>query len=99
VAKNQARYQQALQHGFALNKAERWQDSIPAFRAAINEFPQQPLPYVGLGEACFGLKQTDRALDCFKLAARHSGGNVEYLRRVADLQERLGRLTEASQTY
>ncbi len=99
MAKNQARYQQALQHGFTLNKAERWQDAIPAFRAAINEFPQQALPYVGLGEACFGLKQTDRALDCFKLAARYSGGNVEYLRRVADLQERLGRLTEASQTY
>jgi tetratricopeptide (TPR) repeat protein len=99
VANNQARFQQALKRGFELNSAEKWQEAIPAFRAAINEFPQQPLPYAGLGEACFGLKQTDRALDCFKLAARYSGGNIEYLRKVADLQERLGRLTDASQTY
>jgi tetratricopeptide (TPR) repeat protein len=99
VANNQARFQQALKRGFELNSAEKWQEAIPAFRAAINEFPQQPLPYAGLGEACFGLKQTDRALDCFKLAARYSGGNIDYLRKVADLQERLGRLTEASQTY
>ena len=99
MANNQARFQQALRRGFELNSAEKWQEAIPAFRAAINEFPQQPLPYAGLGEACFGLKQTDRALDCFKLAARYSGGNIEYLRKVADLQERLGRLTDASQTY
>jgi tetratricopeptide (TPR) repeat protein len=99
VANNQVRYQQALKHGFAFNKAERWQEAIPVFRAAVNEFPQRALPYVGLGEACFGLKQIDRALDCFKLAARYSGGNIEYMRKVADLQERLGRLTEASQTY
>jgi tetratricopeptide (TPR) repeat protein len=99
VANNQARFQQALKRGFELNSAEKWQEAIPAFRAAINEFPQQPLPYAGLGEACFGLKQTDRALDCFKLAARYSGGNIDYLRKVADLQERLGRLTDASQTY
>jgi tetratricopeptide (TPR) repeat protein len=99
VANNQALFQQALKRGFQLNKADKWQEAIPAFRAAMNEFPQQPLPYVGLGEACFGLKQTDRALECFKLAARYSGGNIAYLRKVADLQERLGRLTEASQTY
>lgn len=99
MANNQARFQQALKRGFELNKAEKWQEAIPAFRAAINEFPQQALPYAGLGEACFGLKQIDRALDCFKLAARYSGGNIDYLRKVADLQERLGRLTEASQTY
>lgn len=99
MANNQARFQQALRRGFELNHAEKWQEAIPAFRAAINEFPQQALPYAGLGEACFGLKQTDRALDCFKLAARYSGGNIAYLRKVADLQERLGRLTEASETY
>lgn len=99
MANNQARYQQALRRGFELNHAEKWQEAVPAFRAAINEFPQQALPYAGLGEACFGLKQTDRALDCFKLAARYSGGNIDYLRKVADLQERLGRLTEASETY
>ncbi|MFZ0548395.1 MAG: tetratricopeptide repeat protein [Candidatus Promineifilaceae bacterium] len=99
MANNQARFQQAVRRGFELNRAEKWQDAVPAFRAAINEFPQQPLPYAGLGEACFGLKQIDRALDCFKLAARYSGGNIAYLRKVADLQERLGRLTEAGQTY
>ena len=45
------------------------------------------------------LKQLDKALDCYKLAARYSGGDLSYLRKVADLQERMGLLMEAGRTY
>jgi tetratricopeptide (TPR) repeat protein len=83
----------------AYNLEQRWQEAMQHFRIAISEFPNEAMPYAGLGEACFGLKQIDRALDCYKLAARHSQGDLTYMKRVADLQERLGRLTEAGRTY
>lgn len=99
VIDRQTRYKEALRRGLAHNVAGEWEAAVPAFRLAIREFPKQPQPYAGLGEACFGLKQLGRALDCYKLAARYSNGQIAYLRKVADLQERLGQLTDASRTY
>ncbi len=99
MAQNRARYEKALEKGFQYNADENWSKAMGAFRVAISELPKQPMPYVGLGEACFGLKQLDKALDCYKLAARYSGGDLSYLRKVADLQERMGLLMEAGRTY
>jgi tetratricopeptide (TPR) repeat protein len=65
----------------------------------VQEFPNRPEPYVGLGEACIGLRQLDKALDCFKYAARFSRGDISHLQKVADIQERLGQLSEAARTY
>ncbi|MCA9955303.1 MAG: tetratricopeptide repeat protein [Anaerolineales bacterium] len=99
MAKDKAKYLKAIQVGTAYNKAKRWKDAFTAFRVAIGEFPNDAAAYAGLGEACLGLKQLDRALDCFKLAARYSKGDIVYLRRVADIQERQGQLAEAARTY
>lgn len=99
MAQNRARFKKALKKGFQYNADENWQKAMGAFRLAISEFPKEPMPYVGLGEACFGRKQLDKALDCYKLAARYSGGDLAYLRKVADIQERLGQLTDAGRTY
>lgn len=99
MAKDRAKYQKAIKVGLAYNKAKRWKDAFTAFRVAIGEFPNDAAAYAGLGEACLGLKQLDRALDCFKLAARYSRGDMGYLRSVADIQERQGQLAEAARTY
>ncbi|MBK8903668.1 MAG: tetratricopeptide repeat protein [Anaerolineaceae bacterium] len=99
MANDRAKYQKAIQVGAAYNKAKRWKDAFTAFRVAVGEFPNDAAAYAGLGEACLGLKQLDRALDCFKLAARYSKGDIVYLRRVADIQERQGQLAEAARTY
>ena len=99
MAKDRAKYEKAIKVGLAYNTAERWKDAFTAFRIAIGEFPNDAAAYAGLGEACLGLKQLDRALDCFKLAARYSKGDMRYLRSVADIQERQGQLAEAARTY
>lgn len=99
MAKDRTKYQKAMRTGLAYNNAQRWQEAFGAFRVAIAEFPQEPAPYAGLGEACLGLKQLDRALECFKLAARYSRGDITYLKKVADIQERQGQLSEAGRTY
>ncbi|RMG93433.1 MAG: hypothetical protein D6706_15275 [Chloroflexi bacterium] len=88
-----------MKKGLAYNTAQEWQKALGAFRIAINEFPRRPEPYAGLGEACLGLKQLNRALECYQLAARLSNGEIAYLQKVADIQERMGLLTEAGKTY
>ena len=99
MAGDRARYQEALRRGLAYNNRQQWRKAFQAFRVALAEFPTSPAAFAGLGEACFGLKRLDRALESYKLAARHSRGDIEYLQRVADLQERLGQLGEAARTY
>ena len=99
MAKNRARYQEATKRGEAYLQNEQWQEAFGVYRVAIAEFSQSAPAYDGLGQACFGLKQLDRALECYKLAARYSKGDVSYLQKVADMQERLGRLSEAARTY
>lgn len=99
MAKNRARYKEATKRGEAYLQNDQWQEAFGVYRVAIAEFPQSAPAYDGLGQACFGLKQLDRALECYKLAARYSKGDVSYLQKVADVQERLGRLSDAARTY
>ncbi len=99
MANNRPRYEEALNRGAMFSSRELWKDAFGAYRIAIAEFPKEPAPYAGLGEACLGLKQLDKALECFKLAAKYSQGDITYLKRVADIQERQGQLHDAAKTY
>ncbi len=96
---NAEQYQQTLQRGTAYNARGDWQRALHSFRVALSAAPEAPEAYAGLGEACFGLKMLDRALESYKLAARYSRGDLHYLERVADIQERLGQLPDAARTY
>lgn len=96
---NGKRYREALRRGQTYNDQENWSRALKMFRLALREAPESPEVYAGLGEACFGLKKLDRALESYKRAARYSRGDLAYLERVADLQERLGLLSEAAKTY
>ena len=99
MAGDRERYREAMRRGLAYNNRQQWRKAFQAFRVALAEFPRSPAAFAGLGEACFGLKMLDRALESYKLAARHSRGEIKYLQRVADLQERQGQLSEAARTY
>ena len=96
MANNVAAYQKAMKLGEAYSRQGQWKQAFQAFRSALAEFPQRPEPYAGLGDACFGLKMVDRALESYKLAARYSRGDIRYIQQVADLQERSGQLSEAA---
>ncbi len=92
-------FQETIQRGLALNRDGYFREAIGVFRAALARSPHDPVVFAGLGDACLGLRLYDRALECYKLAARHSRGDINNMNRVADVQERLGQLTEASRTY
>lgn len=103
MAQDIQKYQKSVQLGEQFNAQEKWNEAIMAFRTALGEFKNRPEAYVGLAEACVGRKQYDRALDCYKLAVRTSpktsDNKVEYLQRITDIQERMGRLGDAARTY
>ena len=99
MAKDKELFRKAMNAGAKFNEKEEYDKAVSAFRAAIKEFPKNAEAYAGLGEACIGVKQLDRAMECFKYAARYSGGDISYLRKVADIQERQGRLSDAGRTY
>ena len=47
-----------------LSKMKRFTEARAVYQASIDEFPQSA-SYLGLGEACFKLKQFDEAIDAF----------------------------------
>lgn len=99
MAGDRARYEQALSRGHSFSWDQRWEEAAREFHAAIEVSPEEPAPYAGLGMAYFELNKLGAALENYKMAARFSKGDVIYLRQVADMQERLGQLQEAGQTY
>lgn len=99
MAKDRAQFEQALSRGHSFVWDQQWEKAIEAFQAAAQEISNEPAPYGGLGDAYLELGRYQKALDNYKLAARYSGGNIIYLRKVADTQERLGQRAEAGKTY
>jgi tetratricopeptide (TPR) repeat protein len=99
VAGNRAQYEQALSRGHSYSWDQQWEEAISEFQRALQQFPEEPAPYAGIGMASLELGRLQEALDNYKKAARYSKGDVIYLRQVADVQERLGALEEAGQTY
>ncbi len=99
LANDRARFEDALKRGHSYSWDQRWQDAIDEFEQAIEAVADEPAPYAGLGMAYFELGEFNKALENYKTAARFSRGDMIYLKHVADVQERLGLLTEAGQTY
>lgn len=99
MSKESAVHDAALEKGLAHNRDQAWSEGVAAFRMALQAIPTSAKAYAGLGESCIGLKQLDRALDCYKSAVRLSRGDIVYLQKVADIEERLGQLSEAGRTY
>ncbi len=99
MATDRARFEEALNKGHSYSWDQQWQEAIESFELAVQENPKEPAPYAGLGMAYQELEQFPDALESYKLAARYSRGNIIYLRKVADMQDKLGRRGEAGKTY
>ncbi len=99
MSTNRATFEKALHQGHLLSWDQRWEAALQAFYTALQASPDEPTAYAGLGMAYLELNQLPEALENYQLAARHSNGDIIYLRQVADVQERLGQREEAGRTY
>ena len=99
MTNDRTRFEEALNRGHSLSWDQQWREAIAAFNDAVSEMPDEPAPYAGLGMAYLEMGDMHDALENYKMAARYSRGNIIYLRKVADMQERLELNSEAGKTY
>jgi tetratricopeptide (TPR) repeat protein len=78
---------------------KQWSKAIVEYKQALAEFPDDLTALVSLGMAYLESRQLEEALSAYQKASQLTPDDPLAWERVADVQERLGHLNEASKTY
>jgi len=78
---------------------KQWRKAIVEYKRALAEFPDDLTALVSLGMAYLESRQLEKALSAYQKAGQLTPDDPLAWERVADLQERLGHLDEAAETY
>lgn len=78
---------------------KQWSKAIVEYKRALAEFPDDSTALVNLGMAYLESRRLEEALGVYQKANRLTPDDPLAWERVADVQERLGRLNEAAETY
>ena len=78
---------------------KQWAKAIAQYKRALAEFPDDLTALVSLGMAYLESHQLEEALSAYQKASQLTPDDPLAWERVADVQERLGRLNEAAETY
>jgi len=78
---------------------KQWSKAITEYKQALAEFPDDLTALVSLGMAYLESRQLEEALNAYQKASQLTPNDPLAWERVADVQERLGRLDEAAETY
>jgi tetratricopeptide (TPR) repeat protein len=78
---------------------KQWSKAIAEYKRALAEFPDDVTALVSLGMAYLESRQLEEALRAYQRASQLTPADPLAWERVADVQERLGRLDEAAETY
>jgi tetratricopeptide (TPR) repeat protein len=78
---------------------KQWNRAIAEYKRALAEFPDDLTALVSLGMAYFESRQLEKALSTYQKASQLTPDDPLAWERVADVQERLGRLDAAAETY
>jgi tetratricopeptide (TPR) repeat protein len=78
---------------------KQWSKAITEYKRALAEFPDDLTALVSLGMAYLESRQLEEALSAYQKASQLTPNDPLAWERVADVQERLGRLDEAAETY
>jgi tetratricopeptide (TPR) repeat protein len=92
-------FDQAMRLGHSAAWDQHWDRAIAAYRAALTEFPDQPLALSSLGFALLQADKLDIALQLYQRAATLNLGDPVAPEKCGEIFERQGRLNEAAQTY
>jgi tetratricopeptide (TPR) repeat protein len=88
-----------MMHADRFSQEGKWADAMRAYRFALAEFPNNAAAIIGFGKASLALGQVEVADKAFRQALKINPTNMEALSYVADIQERLGQLDAAAETY
>ncbi|OGN98166.1 MAG: hypothetical protein A2Z71_05135 [Chloroflexi bacterium RBG_13_50_21] len=96
---DQQAYQNAMNQGHSAAWDQDWETACSFYRIAINEFPENFNALTSLGLALFELQKYPESLDYYLRASKLSPNDPVPMQKVAEIQERLGNLGKATNTY
>jgi tetratricopeptide (TPR) repeat protein len=92
-------FERAMRKGHNYAWDGRWEEAIREYRKALSEFPNDTTALTSLGFAFLESGKLEEALDAYQRADRLAPGDPLILKRVAEVQERLGREDLAADSY
>jgi tetratricopeptide (TPR) repeat protein len=99
VAGDQQKFQVAMAHADRFSQEGKWADAMKAYRFALAEFPNNEAAITGFGKSGLAIGQVEIAWKAFQQILRVNPANLEALNYMADIQERLGQVDAAAETY
>lgn len=99
MAGNRDAYEQAMRAAFDHSWNRSWKAAIEAYKKALMEFPEDLTATTALGSAFLEMGQPQVALKVFERAVQLAPQDTGALTKLADVQERLGKLEEAAATH
>jgi tetratricopeptide (TPR) repeat protein len=99
VAGDQQKFQTAMVHAERFSQEAKWADAMKAYRFALAEFPNNEAAILGFGNAALVSGQIDMAQRAFQQALKVNPTNLVALSSMGDVQERVGQLDAAAETY
>ena len=92
-------FEEAMKRASSYAWDKQWSKAIVEYKRALTEFPDDLTALVSLGMAHLESRQLEEALSAYQKASQLTPDDPLAWERVADIQERLGRLDEAAETY
>ena len=92
-------FDQAMRQGHSAAWDQLWDRALASYGAALQEFPDDPNALTSLGFALLQADRLEEALVHYQRAAALNTGDPVAPEKCGEIFERLGRLTEAAQTY
>jgi len=99
MAGKQKVYEESMRMAANFVWDHNWPNAVKAYRAALQEFPDDPKALVGLATAYFELEQYESAMRALQRTLKRNPANQEALAKMGQVLERIGRLAEAAKTY
>jgi len=90
-------FQQAMNQGHSAAWDQGWEKAASFYKQALEEFPENPQALTSLGLALIELQDFDEALHCYIKAAKAIPEDPLPAEKIAQLNERMGNLDQASQ--
>jgi tetratricopeptide (TPR) repeat protein len=92
-------FQEAMNQGHSAAWDQMWDKAAVFYRQALEASPNHPKALTSLGLALYEIQDFREALACYQMAAKVSPEDPLPLEKVAELNERLGNLAQASNIY
>lgn len=99
MARNREAYVQWMRQAIQHSQRSDWAAAAEAYRRALIEFPTDLAATIGLGKSWVEMGQLPLAFKAFERAVQLAPHDQLALESLADVQERLGLLSEAAMTY